>query len=456
MPDAPAEERYRTRRQRALERRIGRRARAVVFVTVSILAWLVATTMPRLQPSLPRDDSPATATADPLAHRDTIRVRDGVASVLVRAGLPPSDANAVLLASALRSRARRDIPVALYADSAGAQIREVEFQVADDRSIRVVRVGGSTWTASERRELWRTDTLSIRGPVRETLVESMRQAGRGMLGVRGRIEAAYAFADAFEYKIDVGRDLQPGDSVVAVVERRRTAFGAERVGPLLAGALFHDGQWMSAMRFSTSRGTSEYYDADGRPMRTTFLAAPVEFRRMSSGFGLRLHPILGILRRHAGIDFAAPHGTPVRAVGDGAVIKAGYSGGYGKMIEIRHLNGIVTRYGHLRGFASEVREGQVVRQGQVIGFVGSTGLSTGPHLHFETLVNGVSREPTRTLRDASGVTLRGPTLAAFAATRETLSARLGLAVPRAADAGSRPVEPGAPVTPAAAGAGVTK
>jgi murein DD-endopeptidase MepM/ murein hydrolase activator NlpD len=215
--------------------------------------------------------------------------------------------------------------------------------------------------------------------------------------------------------------------VLAVVERQRTAFGAERTGPLVAGALFHEGQWMRAIRFAASRGAPEYYDPDGRPMRTSFLTAPVEFRRMSSVFGLRVHPLLGTLRRHAGIDFAAPLGTPVRAVGDGAVITAGWAGGFGKLVEIRHRDGLVTRYGHLRAFAPTLRAGQVVTQGEVIGFVGSTGLSTGPHLHFETLVDGVSREPTRTLRAASGVTLTGTALASFSAVRATLAPRFGLA-----------------------------
>ncbi len=361
-----------------------------------------------------------------MATRDTIRKGDGMVAALIRAGLSRQDAGAVLEASELRATARREIPVALYADSSAAPVREVEFQVADDRSIRVIRSTGAAWNATERRELWRTDTVTIRAPVAGSLVETMRLAGRGVIGTRGRTEMAYALAEAFEYKIDVGRDLRQGDTVLAVIERRRTAFGAERVGPLVAGALYHDREWLRAIRFTTVKGRGEYYDAGGRPMRTTFLAAPVEFRRMSSAFGLRVHPLLGTLRRHAGIDFAAPFGTPVRAVGDGAVIEAGFAGGFGKLIEIRHRDGMVTRYGHLRGFAPGLREGQVVTQGQVIGYVGSTGISTGPHLHFETLVNGASREPTRTLREASGVTLTGPALSAFAVTRAAVAARLGL------------------------------
>ena len=441
MADALIQNAYQARRQRALERRKRRRARAIVLSSVSVAAAIAFWVLPKVQRPLPRGTAAeAGSPASPMAARDTIRKGDGMVTALTRAGLSCQDASAVLKAAKLRATARREIPLALYADSATAPVREVEFQVADDRSIRVVRSIGDAWSATERRELWRTDTVTIRVPVAGSLVETMRLAGRGVIGPRGRTEMAYALAEAFEYKIDVGRDLRLGDTVLAVVERRRTAFGAERVGPLVAGALYHDREWLRAIRFTTVKGRGEYYDVKGRPMRTTFLAAPLEFRRMSSAFGLRAHPILGTRQRHAGIDYAAPFGTPVRAVGDGAVIQAGVAGGFGKLIEIRHRDGMVTRYGHLRGFAAGLREGQVVTQGQVIGFVGSTGVSTGPHLHFETLVNGAPREPTRTLREASGVTLTGPALSAFAVARDAVAARLGLA----------PV----PITPTPTAAGV--
>lgn len=429
MSDAPIDEAQQARRERALERRNRRRARAVVLLLVLAGSGLSLWRLPARSPHMPPEAVAPALPAPPVATRDTIDRGESVASALMQAGLSRPDANAVVAAAETRTRARQEIPFSLYSDSAAAPVREVELQVADDRSIRVLRIGRTGWSAVERRELWRTDTVSVRGPIVGSLVETMRDAGRGVIGLRSRLEMAYALAEAFEYKIDVGRDLSIGDSVVAVIERRRTAFGAERVGPLLAGGLYHESAWMRAIRFTTPKGTPEYYDVDGRPMRTTFLAAPVEFRRMSSAFGLRLHPLRGTLRRHAGIDFAAPFGTPVRAVGDGAVIKAGYTGGFGRLIEIRHRDGIVTRYGHLRGFVSSLREGQVVAQGQVIGFVGSTGLSTGPHLHFETLVNGVSREPTRTLREASGVLLTGPSLGAFATTRDALASPLGLVAP---------------------------
>ncbi len=460
MPDAPpVEEGYRTRRQRALERQARRRARAVVLLTVLGGAALAIWQLPGRMPPLPRDSADV-AIALPVARRDTIHKGEDAIVALMRAGLTRDVARAVLTASTTKATSTREVPIALFADSAPAPFREVEFQVADDRSVRVLRISDSSWVATERRELWRVDTVAVRAAFAGSLVESLRNAGRGFLSVRGRLEAAYELAEAFEYKLDVSRDLRRGDSIVTVVERRRTAFGAEEIGPLLAGAIFHERSWMHAIRFTTLSRTAEYYDVDGRPMRTSFLAAPVEYRRMSSAFGLRLHPLLGILRRHAGIDFSAPLGTPVRAVGDGAVIRAGYSGGFGNLVEIRHRDGMVTRYGHLRAFAPSLREGNVVTLGQVIGFVGSTGLSTGPHLHFETLVNGVSREPTRTLRDASGVPLSGPALNEFAATRDAIATRLGIARatavirPRVGDA-PMPAQP-VPVTPAPTGAGTPK
>lgn len=460
MADAPpVEEGYRTRRQRALERQARRRARAVVFLTVASGAAIAIWQLPKRMPPLPRDSAEA-AIALPVARRDTIREGEDVVTALMRAGLARDVARAVLAASTTRGIARHDIPISLFADSAPAPFREVEFQIADDRSVRVVRTADSTWTATERHELWRTDTVAIRAAVAGSLVESLRAAGRGVLTVRGRLETAYALAEAFEYKLDVGRDLIAGDSIVAVVERRRTAFGTELVGPLLAGALFHERDWMRAIRYTTPTGTAAYYDVEGRPMRTSFLAAPLEFRRMSSFFGLRLHPLLGILRRHEGIDFSAASGTPVRSVGDGAVIKAGYAGGFGNLVEIRHRNGMVTRYGHLRAFAARLAEGQVVTQGQVIGYVGSTGLSTGPHLHFETLVNGVSKEPTRALREASGSALAGAALDAFAFTRDAIATRLGIArltaavAPRSADAAMPPRS--IPVTSPGTGVGSAK
>jgi murein DD-endopeptidase MepM/ murein hydrolase activator NlpD len=155
------------------------------------------------------------------------------------------------------------------------------------------------------------------------------------------------------------------------------------------------GKHLTAFRFD-SGGRPAYYDAEGNSLRRAFLRAPVQFRRISSSFArARFHPMLGISRRHEGTDYAADPGTPVMAAGDGVVARAGWTGGYGNMVEIRHRSGIVTRYGHLRGFARGIRSGRRVSQGQVIGYVGSTGLATGPHLHYEFRVNGTARDSRR-------------------------------------------------------------
>src|SRR4029079_1101504 len=144
------------------------------------------------------------------------------------------------------------------------------------------------------------------------------------------------------------------------------------------------------------------YDASGMSLRAAFLRAPVTFRRISSVFGARKPPIFGEWPNHTGTDYAAAEGTPVRAIGDGVVIFAGKKGGYGNMIDIRHRNGMGSRYGHMRNFATGMRPGARVAMGSTIGYVGMTGWATGPHLHFEIRVNGVARDPKLALQSRSG------------------------------------------------------
>jgi murein DD-endopeptidase MepM/ murein hydrolase activator NlpD len=197
--------------------------------------------------------------------------------------------------------------------------------------------------------------------------------------------------------VDFTRDIQPGDSFRVVFERRVSQDGEVRVGNVLASDLTMSGKRLSAFRFGgVSGGSPLYYDANGGSLRRAFLRAPVQFRRISSNFARRrYHPVLGLSRRHEGTDYAATPGTPVMAAGDGVVLRVGRSGGYGNLIELRHVNGITTRYGHLRGFARSIRQGVRVVQGQTIGYVGSTGLATGPHLHYEFRENGIARDSRR-------------------------------------------------------------
>jgi murein DD-endopeptidase MepM/ murein hydrolase activator NlpD len=196
------------------------------------------------------------------------------------------------------------------------------------------------------------------------------------------------------------------------------------VGKVLAASFSLSGSDISAVRFESKHASAQYYDADGKSMRAQFLRAPLEFRRISSTFGSRFHPILGRWKDHKGTDYAASSGTPVRAIGDAVVLRAGWAGGYGNMLELRHRNGYVTRYGHLRGFAKGVRAGARVNIAQTVAYVGTTGRSTGPHLHFEVLVGGVQKDSRVALRSIAGEPLARAERGAFDLRRNQLLASL--------------------------------
>jgi len=232
-------------------------------------------------------------------------------------------------------------------------------------------------------------------------------------------ECVYAIEGTLRYTVgDVTRDLRPGDRVEVLIERRESPEGERRLGRILAARV--DVAGSPSFAFAYRNG---FYDERGRSLRRAFLRAPVAYRHVSSRFGGRYHPILKQWRSHQGTDYAAGYGTPVRATADGVVTMAGRNGGYGNLIELRHANGIRTRYGHLSKFAKGVRVGQRVSQEQTIGYVGSTGLSTGPHLHYEFLVNGRPTNPQR--KDfGAGVPVAKEQKAAFDSTRVVLLAEL--------------------------------
>jgi murein DD-endopeptidase MepM/ murein hydrolase activator NlpD len=210
-----------------------------------------------------------------------------------------------------------------------------------------------------------------------------------------RQQLAWSLADVYEYRVDMSRDLQAGDEFKVVAERQVTPAGAVRIGKVIAATFKLSGTMIDAIRFVSETVSGQYFDQDGKSMRAAFLRAPLEFRRISSVFGGREHPVLGGWRLHKGTDYAADRGTPVRAIGDGVVVRAGWGSGYGNVLEIRHRNGFITRYGHLSAF--KVKPGQPVKRGDVIGFVGSTGRSTGSHVHYEILANGNKVNPLKLL-----------------------------------------------------------
>lgn len=257
------------------------------------------------------------------------------------------------------------------------------------------RVAGG-WDTVVQPIAWTSEEMRIVGAIDNSLYEALdAQVGDDQLDGADRQRLAWDLADVYAWQVDFTRDIQPGDRFTVVFERLVSEDGEVRFGRVLASDLTMSGKSLTAFRFEAG-GRPAFYDAGGNSLRRAFLRAPVQFRRISSSFArARHHPVLGITRRHEGTDYAASPGTPVMAAGDGVVLRAGRAGGYGNLIELRHRNGITTRYGHLRGFARGVRAGARVQQGRTIGYVGSTGLASGPHLHYEFRVNGVAKDARR-------------------------------------------------------------
>jgi len=318
------------------------------------------------------------------------------------------------------------MPVEVKSDSGVEVPRELVFHLGIDRLIRLVR-SDSGWKGSEERLAWKTDTVAVGGTIHANLYQAMEETAAAIFPGHAKDELAWALADIFEYKVDMSRDLQDGDRFRALVERDVAPNGATRVRRILAAAFTLSGSETSAFRFESKTSSASYFDANGKSLRAQFLRAPLEFRRISSTFGNRYHPILGRWKAHKGTDYAASPGTPVRAIGDATVVRAGWAGGYGNMLELRHRNGYVTRYGHLRGFAKGIRAGARVEIGQTVAYVGTTGLSTGPHLHFEVLVGGVQRDSRAALRSTSGEPLSASERVAFDRLREQMLASLDAA-----------------------------
>lgn len=385
---------------------------------------LLAAAALRVGPTLPRTvaGGPPPPPAGAWASVDTLGKGESLAAVLARGGLGGDDQTAAIRAAS--GVDPRKIPAGMEVRFAGDSTNGTDPRPSDialllsaDRTVHLLRTG-SEWSSREEHTSWTTDTLVMHGVVHSNLYDAVNAGSGDLLSKGARAELAWTIADIFEYRIDMSRELQDGDAVRAVFERSRSPSGLVRIGAILATGLERSGAELQAIRFVPLGETkAEYYDQNGRSLRATFLRAPLSFRRISSVFGMREHPILGSWRSHKGTDYAAASGTPVRSIGNGIVVFAGTRGGYGNSIDVRHPNGFVTRYGHLRGFASGVRTGTRVSMGQTIGYVGMTGLATGPHLHFEVIVGGVQRDPRMALKSNAGPSLPSGELAAFDAVR---------------------------------------
>ena len=275
---------------------------------------------------------------------------------------------------------------ALHLTHKDGQLFGLERRLSESETLQVVR-DPSGLKANVLQSPLEMRVRTVRGAISTSLFEAVEAAG-------AHDQTAVQLADIFGWDIDFVLDVRPGDSFVVTYPEVWRDGVYLRDGPIQAAAFMNQGREFQAVRYTDPQGGSHYYTPDGRSLHRAFLRTPVEFTRISSRFNsARLHPILNRIRAHKGVDYAAPMGTPVRAAADGRIRFAGRSGGYGNLVEIEHSKSIVTVYGHLSRFAHGTRAGAHVTQGEVIAYVGMTGLATGPHLHYEYRVNGVFKNP---------------------------------------------------------------
>lgn len=251
----------------------------------------------------------------------------------------------------------------------------------------------TTWAARIQAVPFAVDTVCITGFIESSLWSAQLGGDLDRFAPSEWEGLVYDLADVFAWKVDFTRDLRHGDGLRVALERKMRADGTVRSRHFLAIELRNRDRVYRAFPQDRPGGKYAYYDEEGRSLRGAYLRYPVPYRITSHYGRRRFHPLLKRVRAHQGIDYGAPYGTPVEATASGVVARAGWSGGYGRMVELRHPNGVRTRYAHLSSIPASIRRGARVEQGQIVGKVGSSGLATGPHLHYEFLVQGRHANP---------------------------------------------------------------
>lgn len=360
----------------------------------------------------------------PLDAQYRIERGDTFKAVLLRAGVAPDDADHAIQALTKvydPKRLQPGIEVFLqlqpHKKSHVPLLVSIDFIADPETDVSVLRESDGSFSATTYERALTPRLAYGRASIRSSLYEAGQEAGVPSAILNGLV-------NLYSFDVDFQRDVQRGDSFEIVYQRMTDEGGTAVIeGDLMIASMTLSGVKTTLYRFKTKSGYVDYFDQDGQSAQKSLLRTPTDATRISSGFGSRRHPILGYNRVHRGIDFAAPKGTPVYAAGDGVIEKVGRFGSYGNYIRIRHGGGFKTAYAHLRGFANGISEGTRVKQRQVIAYVGSTGRSTGPHLHYEVIKNGEQVNP-QTLRLASGYRLKGEELADFKKGIETLTEQL--------------------------------
>ena len=255
------------------------------------------------------------------------------------------------------------------------RINELTYLIDDENVLTITRTG-SGFSAEKAAIEYEKRLIHLSGTINDNLISSVGEGKENLM-------LALTVSDIFGWDIDFTTDLRKGDTFKVIVEGLHLDGQFKKYGEVVCAGFVNNGQDYNAYRFEHD-GITGYYDDEGGSLKRSFLKSPLSFRRISSSFSRnRFHPVLKTYRPHHGVDYAAPAGTPVLATGDGVVRFAGYKGQYGKLVIVRHPNGYKTYYGHLSGISIGITTGKKVKQGDIIGKVGATGVATGPHLHYE-------------------------------------------------------------------------
>jgi len=344
---------------------------------------------PPLESTVLAETPPALVGTGPTGqwHSVTVKQGDNLAMIFARLDLSAAQLHQVISSGkATNTLAQlypgQQIDVRLGSDK---QLEELVYIIDETNSLRVARQGGSFKSTLIQRDI-EIRVAHAQGVIESSLFESGQDAGLSD-------KLIMELVGIFGWDIDFALDIREGDGFAVLYEEKY--LDAEKIGEgsIVAAEFTNQGKIYRAVRYTDERGHSNYFAPTGHSMRKAFLRTPAAFSRISSRFGKRHHPVLNRMRIHRGVDYAAPRGTPVKAAGDGKVVFLGRKGGYGKTLVIRHGGKYSTLYAHLSRFKRRLRTGQHVKQGEVIGYVGNTGLATGPHLHYEFRVNGVHRNP---------------------------------------------------------------
>ncbi len=328
-----------------------------------------------------------------------VRPGDSLARIFKRQGFDSRQLHDIL-AMGKRTRILKHLrpgQIFRFQSDENGQLLAMEYQLSRLESLLVRKTPEGQYTTSTQVRSLDTRHAYASGSINSSLFEAGKLAGMNDRLIMDLVAI-------FGWDIDFALDIRRGDSFSLLYEEQFLDGKKVRDGPILAAEFTTQGHTFKAVRYTDASGHSDYYSPDGHSMRKAFLRTPVDFRRISSRFGKRHHPVLNTMRMHKGVDYSARRGTPIKAAGGGKVIFRGRKGGYGRVIILQHGGHYSTLYAHMSAFKKGIRTGSRIRQGQVIGFVGSSGRATGPHLHYEFRVNGVHRNPlTVKLPDAAPI-----------------------------------------------------